>query len=270
MASPNVQGPNASQRKILELLLPLFKFYPLIDKQQITQTYSSLFHESLSVKKHGYKSVKHMCDVLDVFNEECGKVSISRPKLLELFMRPLLQESPKNLEMAFQKLNGFKSTFLCEYCNVSSLYELMEEIHSQQYTTTDMTSFTRPTSRDQPYAHLPIVPSQPYPLIATPPHIISSSYIFPHTHFLPPNQILPTPFSPSIVTMPVKTMTPPMKIVAPSKRPATPTLQPSGEAPPPIKKPKPHLPVGPVPVCVPNTTQRKVLELLLPFLNYVH
>ena len=265
MASRNSQGLNALQRKILELLLPLFKVYPLIDKQKIAQTYCSLFHKTLPVKKHGYKGIKHMYDALDVFNEECGKVSISRPKLLELFIRPLLQESPINLEMAFQKLNGFNSTFLCEYCNVSSLYELMEEIHSQQYTTTDMISFTRPTSIHQPCVPTPMVPSQPHPIIATPPHITYSSYILTHPHFLPPNQILPTPLFPSIATMPVKIMSPPMKIVGPSKRPATPTLQPSGETPPPIKKLKPHLPADLVPACVPDTTQRKVLKLLLPF-----
>ena len=32
-------------------------------------------------------------------------------------------------------LNGFKSTVFCEYCDVSSLQELIEKIHSQRYTT---------------------------------------------------------------------------------------------------------------------------------------
>ena len=126
--------PSTTKRKILELLLPLFKKYPQIDRYQISYTYNTAFpHDSLSVKKKfGYKNLDHLYNVLDVFNNEGTKVSISRPKLLALLLQPLLQEPRSNLEDAFQKLNGFKSAVLCEYCDVSSLHDLLKEVQSQK------------------------------------------------------------------------------------------------------------------------------------------
>ena len=126
--------PSTTKRKILELLLPLFKMYPRIDRYQISYTYNTAFPRgSLSVKKKfGYKNLDHLYNVLDVFNNEGTKVSISRPKLLALLLQPLLQEPHSNLEAAFQKLNGFTSAVLCEYCDVSSLHDLLKELQLQK------------------------------------------------------------------------------------------------------------------------------------------
>ena len=128
------QEPSTTQKELIKLLLPLFKKCPSIDKYQITNSYNSVFRKSLSVKKYGYSSLERMYTILDVFNEEGKNVSISRPKLLELLLQPLLNEQRSNLETAFEKLNGFKSTVLCEYCDVSSLCELIEELRSHKST----------------------------------------------------------------------------------------------------------------------------------------
>ena len=173
--------PSTTKRKILELLLPLFKMYPRIDKYQISDTYNAAFPlDNLSVKKKfGYKNLDHMYTVLDVFNNEGTKVSISRPKLLALLLQPLLQEPQSNLEASFQKLNGFKLSILCEYCDVSSPRDLLKEVQSQ--------------TSNRPYSSLKVAKSMPSNTLMEPflfdtmPHIRSQqpqkrkSHLFPHT-----------------------------------------------------------------------------------------
>ena len=104
-----------------------------------------------------------MYNALDIFNEEDKNISISRPKLLELLLQPLvpiLHEPHSSLDASFEKLNGFKPTVLCEYCNVSSLHKLMQEIHSQS-------SAKNPQPKRNPHPQTPFshhhIPSHPVP-----------------------------------------------------------------------------------------------------------
>ena len=90
-----------------------------------------------------------MYAIIDVFvNKGDDEIFISRSKLLDFLLGPLLSQPHSNLEADFETLNGFKPEVLCEYCDTSSLYELIHEIHSQQRNVPlSSIKVTTPTAR---------------------------------------------------------------------------------------------------------------------------
>ena len=264
------QEPSTTQKKLLQLLLPLFKKCPSIDKYQVTNSYNSVFHKSLSVKKYGYSSLERMYTILDVFNEEGKNVSISRPKLLELLLQPLLNEPCSNLETTFENLNGFKSTVLCEYCDVSSLQELIKELHSHKSTVSSTKADTSScsgiyvgpfslsaasTNASQSFQSQQQEKRKPQPFIGLQ---------IPSPRQEPTTRVPLLEFPP----LPIASNPPIMRQVVSTNRESS-----AERNQPPIKKP-----VSPMPECVlpinpgnategsqePNTKQRMIIESLLP------
>lgn len=134
LLSPIMESAITSKQKsVLGLLLPIFEGKAQIESGQVTQEYQRLTRQNLSLRVYGFQGNDDLINKLNVFDCRDGAISLSKLKLFDLLVRPLLmQHSPHELESAFETNNGFEPTILCRYCKVESLLQLVA-----QYTSYD-------------------------------------------------------------------------------------------------------------------------------------
>ena len=125
-------GPSSKQKSILHDLLPLFQKHSVIGERVITNVYNQEFRRTLSIRKYQFKGMDDLYYTLDVFDRlSDSKVSISRSKLLACLLKPMQAHQgaePKRLDEIFEIENGFPPMILCNFCQTSSLKDLLLEV----------------------------------------------------------------------------------------------------------------------------------------------
>lgn len=181
------------QKSIIGKLLQLFKKQAIIeDKSLLPQRYAAkVDSRGLPIRKHGYTGRDGMFNVLPIFDFPNDKsVCISRHKLLELLLSPLFCLSGNDLIDKFKEVNGFDGRDLCEFCQTSSLDELVQEVTASKESSTSVNVPSvqfhprqPPTPIIGPYSSYP----GPYPPYPGPLPIYSHTILPTERHIHPPS-----------------------------------------------------------------------------------
>ena len=164
--------------------MQLFRKKPVIDdKSELPKIYAALIKkQGLPIKKYGYKAGLSALLNLPIFEFGVNgkEICMSRPKLLEFLLKPICHVPDEQLTSEFEKVNGFKASELCVFCQVSSINDLINEIEKPSPTSMYNTSTSIPVPYSQPchiskkpllypppsyqYPSIPLIPASPLPL----------------------------------------------------------------------------------------------------------
>ena len=120
----------------------------------MTQEYQRLTKRNLSLRVYGFQGNDDLINKLNVFDCCDGAISLSKSKLFDLLVRPLLitmQHSPHELESTFETNNGFEPTILCRYCKVENLQQLVAKYASYDSSAQVSAGSFRPYPFMNPY-----------------------------------------------------------------------------------------------------------------------
>ena len=143
------------------------KQFQAIPFRRLTQAYQSKHKKNFSPRQLGFsRNLENFVDELPIFSRVGGdRVTLSRAKLLEFFLRPVLKQCEGStgpaaqripaITRAFKSYTGVKIESICEVLHVNSVEELLSEFTSDQDRQTNVqgAAFHAATGEKKEHVH---------------------------------------------------------------------------------------------------------------------